>query len=141
MTEIRVEQRIAAAPATVYRYLTESEKWVLWQSESAQLDARPGGIFLLEMENGMRARGQFTQLIADKRVEFTWGWIDRPGIPPGSTTVVIDLIEEEGGTLVVLTHRDLPEDEVSSHLEGWKLHLPRLARLLDGPGPIAPGTG
>ncbi len=104
---------------------------MLWQSQAAELDARPGGIFLIEMENGMRARGQFTELIEARRVEFTWGWIDRPEIPPGSTKVVIDLIEEEGGTLVVLTHRDLPEDEVPSHREGWSLHLPRLAKALD----------
>lgn len=127
MSEIRVEQRIAAPPSTVYRYLTESEKWVLWQSQTADLDARPGGIFVLEMENGMRARGQFIELIPDVRVVFTWGWVDRPGIPPGSTEVTVDLVDEGGETLLILTHRDLPDDEVESHREGWMLHLPRLA--------------
>ena len=74
MNEIVVEQQIAASPATVYRYLTESEKWVLWQGETAELDATPGGIFALGMPNGMKARGQFTELVQDRRVEFTWGW-------------------------------------------------------------------
>ena len=131
MGEIRIEQRIAASPATVYSYLTESEKWVLWQSKTAELDARPGGIFLLEMENGMRARGQFTELIADRRVEFTWGWVDRPEIPPGSTTVTIELYEEDGGTLLILTHHNLPDDEIPSHRAGWQLHLSRLGGVLE----------
>lgn len=129
MSEIRVEQRIAAPPSTVYRYLTESEKWVLWQSQTADLDARPGGSFELEMENGMRARGQFTELIPNARVVFTWGWVDRPGIPPGSTEVTVDLVDEDGGTLLILTHRALPDDEVAAHREGWKNHLPRLAEV------------
>lgn len=129
MSEIRVEQRIAASPSTVYRYLTESEKWILWQSENADLDPRPGGHFLLEMENGMRARGQFVELVPDARVVFTWGWVDRPGIPPGSTEVTVELIEEDGGTLLILTHRALPDDEVTAHREGWLLHLPRLAEV------------
>ncbi len=129
MSEIRVEQRIAAPPSTVYKYLTESEKWVLWQSQTADLDPRPGGHFVLEMENGMRARGQFTELIPDARVAFTWGWVYRPEIPPGSTEVTVDLVDEDGGTLLILTHRALPDGEVSAHREGWMLHLPRLAEV------------
>jgi uncharacterized protein YndB with AHSA1/START domain len=133
MTEIVVEQHIKAPPSTVYRYLTESDKWALWQSETAHLDAREGGIFSVVMENGMRARGQFMELVANRRVVFTWGWVGRPGIPPGSTVVSIDLIEDNGGTLLILTHRNLPEDEVDAHRAGWELHLPRLAEVATGP--------
>ena len=77
----------------------------------------------------MRARGEFVELEADRRVVFTWGWIDRPEIPPGSTVVSIDLIEDGAGTLLVLTHRELPEDEVAPHRAGWEMHLPRLAEV------------
>lgn len=98
MTEITLEQRIAAPPSTVYRYLTESDKWRLWQGTDAQLDARPGGIFSMVMGNGMNARGQFVELVQDERVVFTWGWIDQPGIPPGSTTVEVTLSADDDGT-------------------------------------------
>ena len=127
MTEIVVEQHIAAAPPVVYRYLTESEQWSKWQGESAELDARPGGIFSLVMGNGMNARGQFTELVPDTKVVFTWGWVDRPGIPPGSTVVSIDLKAEAEGTLLVLTHSNLPTSEMSEHRAGWEQHLPLLA--------------
>ena len=142
MTEIVVEQRIAASPSTVYGYLTESEKWSLWQGASASLDAKPGGIFSMVMGNGMNARGQFVELVPNQRVVFTWGWIDRPGIPPGSTTVEIDLSDDGDGTLLVLTHRSVPADEVSMQRMGWAHYLPRLALVAagDDPGPdVGPG--
>lgn len=129
MAEIVMEQRIEASPSTVYRYLTEAERWALWQGESANLEARRGGLFSLVMANGMNARGQFTELVPGERVSFTWGWIDRPGIPPGSTLVTIELIPEDEGTRLVLTHSDLPVDEVSEHRAGWEHHLPVLAEV------------
>ena len=142
MTEISVEQHIAAPPSTVYRYLTESDMWAKWQGASASLDAKPGGLFSLVMGNGMNARGQFVELVPGKRVVFTWGWIDRPGIPPGSTTVEIALSEEADGTLLVLTHREIPVDEADMQKMGWIHYLPRLALVASGadPGPdVGPG--
>lgn len=129
MTEISVQQQIAAPPSTVYRYLTESHLWSEWQGSTAQLDARQGGIFSIVMPGGMNARGQFTELVPDVRVVFTWGWVDRPGIPPGSTIVTIDLTPTEDGTLLTLTHTNLPVEESEHHLEGWKTMLPQLATL------------
>ncbi len=130
MSQITVEQRIEAPPPTVYRYLTEAELWSKWQGSDADLDARRGGIFALLMPNGMRARGQFTELVPDQRVVFTWGWVDRPGIPPGSTVVTIDLAPDGNGTVLRLTHADLPTDEVDPHLTGWKQHLGSLAQTV-----------
>jgi uncharacterized protein YndB with AHSA1/START domain len=139
MRDIVLKQRIEASPSTVYRYLTESEQWSLWQGESASLDAKRGGIFSMVMGNGMNARGQFVELVPDKRVVFTWGWVDRPGIPPGSTTVEIELSEEADGTLLVLTHREVPSDESAMQEMGWTHYLPRLAAVAAGenPGPDA----
>jgi uncharacterized protein YndB with AHSA1/START domain len=142
MTEVVVEQRISAPPSVVYRYLTESKEWSRWQGASASLDARPGGIFSMVMGNGMNARGQFVELVPDERVVFTWGWVDRPGIPPGSTTVEIVLKGSGTDTIVVLTHRDIPADEAPLQQMGWTHYLPRLAIVASGadPGPD-PGPG
>ena len=131
MTEITVEQVIKAPPATVYRYLTESDLWSSWQGSEANLDAKRGGLFSLIMPNGMKARGQFTELVPDTRVVFTWGWVDQPGIPPGSTVVTIDLAASDEGTLLRLTHTDLPSAEAPPHRDGWEQHLEALADLLD----------
>jgi uncharacterized protein YndB with AHSA1/START domain len=140
MTEIVLEQRIAASPATVYRYLTQADKWKLWQGVDAKIDARVGGLFSMFMANGMNARGQFVELVPYRRVVFTWGWVDRPGIPPGSTTVQIDLSRDGEETLVVLTHRSVADGEVGMQRMGWSHYLPRLAMVAAGEDP-GPDTG
>ncbi len=61
---------------------------------------------------------------------FTWGWTDHPGIPPGSSTVEMRIDGE--GSLMTLTHRDLPDDEVVVHTTGWDHYLPRLAAVAEG---------
>ena len=138
MTEpIIVTRRIAAHPSVVYAYFTDSDKWVRWQGVNATIEARPGGIFALAMANGTTARGEFVELVPDHRVVFTWGWIDHPGVPPGSSTVEIDLVSEGEATLLRLTHRDLPPDEIAIHNAGWNHYTARLAITAEGgePGP------
>ena len=132
VSELRVEQFVAASPATVFQYFTEASKWAEWQGESATVDPRPGGRFSLVMSNGQRAEGEFLEIDPDMRVVFTWGWIGHPDVPPGSTRVEIDLAEEPTGTRVILTHRYLPADELRPHREGWTTYLPRLAEVVSG---------
>lgn len=142
MTEIVVQQRIDAPPSTVYRYLTESEKWRLWQGVDAAVDSREGGRYSILMANGMSATGEFVELVPNEKVSFTWGWVDSPGIPPGSTVVEISLQAVDGGTLLVLTHRSVPAGELDMHRKGWDHYTSRLAQAASGmdPGPD-PGLG
>lgn len=129
---IVVTQQIDAPPDVVYAYLTESAKWAKWQGEDATVDARPGGIFVLTMPNGTTARGQFIELVPDQKVVLTWGWVDHPGVPPGSSTVEIEITSENGGSLVTLTHRGVPDEERELHTQGWEHYLPRLAKVAQG---------
>lgn len=132
MTEIVLEQRIKAPRQEVYDFLTRSSAWTLGHAASAEIEAEPGGIFSIVMPDGANARGRFTELVPVERLEFTWGWVDRPGIPPGSTVVSIDLTEEDDGTLLTLTHRNLAADEAPPHREGWAHFLSEFARILEG---------
>jgi hypothetical protein len=65
-----------------------------------------------------------------------------PELPPGSTIVEIDLEETGDGTLIRLTHRELPADQADVHRMGWAHYMERLARCAagDDPGPD-PGPG
>jgi hypothetical protein len=51
--------------------------------------------------------------------------------------VEVELIPQGDGTLVRLTHRDLPPGEVPAHQAGWSHYLDRLAVCAGGgdPGP------
>ncbi len=134
---LRLDRRIAARPADVYRYLTDSVRWARWQGAEAEIEPVPGGRFRMTMTGGAVAEGTFVELVADRRVVFTWGWRGSPSVPPGSSTVEIDLAPDGDGTLLRLTHRGLPSDERPIHDAGWAHYLPRLASAARGedPGP------
>ncbi len=86
----------------------------------------------MTMPDGTRARGEFVELVQGERVVFTWGWVDHPGVPPGSSTVEIVIIPDEDGSVVTITHLGLPDDEVELHRMGWEHYLPRLAAASEG---------
>jgi uncharacterized protein YndB with AHSA1/START domain len=134
---IRVEQRIDAPPSAVYRYLTESNLWSRWQGESADLSPVPGGRFEVTMAEDQVVQGTYVVVEPGARVVISWGWRGHPRMPPGMTTVEFDLIEDGQGTIVRLTHRGIPSDDLPLHQQGWSMFLPRLATAAtDGdPGP------
>ena len=135
MSEIVLEQRIEASTAEVYAYLTDETRWKRWQGADATLDPQVGGVFSVLMANGMNARGEFVELVPDRRVVFTWGWVGYDNLPPGSSTVEIDLRPDGDATLLVLTHRSLPDEELPMQRAGWIHFLPRLAIVATGGDP------
>jgi uncharacterized protein YndB with AHSA1/START domain len=135
VSEIVLEQRIQAAPADVYAYLTDAAKWKRWQGSDATLDPRVGGVFSVLMANGLNARGEFVELVPDRRVVFTWGWIGYENLPPGSSIVEIELRADGDATILVLTHGSLPEEELPQQRMGWIHYLPRLAVAAAGGEP------
>jgi uncharacterized protein YndB with AHSA1/START domain len=135
VSEIVLEQRIQATPADVYAYLTDEAKWKRWQGTDATLDPRVGGVFSVLMANGLNARGEFVELVPDRRVVFTWGWIGHENLPPGSSTVEIELRADGDATILVLTHGSLPDEELPQQRMGWTHYLPRLAVAAAGGEP------
>jgi uncharacterized protein YndB with AHSA1/START domain len=94
----------------------------------------------METPDGRTARGQFIELIPTERVVFSWGWTDMPGLAPGSTTVEIDLIPRDDGTLIRLRHLGLAPEEAVMHDMGWRHYLARLSSASAGEDP-GPDTG
>jgi hypothetical protein len=56
----------------------------------------------------------------------------RQSVEPGSTTVEYELMPNGAGTLLRLTHRDLPGAEAAGHRHGWDHYLERLAAVAAG---------
>jgi uncharacterized protein YndB with AHSA1/START domain len=134
---IQVERRVAAPPSAVFRYLTESDLWSRWQGEAAELEPTPGGHFEVRMAEGQVVEGEFVAVEPDRRVVVTWGWQQHPRMPPGTSTVEFELTSDGDGTLVRLTHRGIPPEDVPIHRAGWDMFLPRLEIAVSGgdPGP------
>lgn len=134
---IHIERRIAAPASAVFRYLTESQLWARWQGETAELDARPGGRFRVRMGEGQVVEGAYVAVEPNARIVITWGWVGHPRMPPGTTTVEFELVEDGPDTIVRLTHRGIPSEDLPLHREGWESFIPRLAAAAEGgdPGP------
>ena len=78
------------------------------------------------------------------RLAYSFGWDGSEAVPPGSSLVEIDLIEQPpDGTLLRLTHTGLPNaDQCAGHADGWAHYLGRLAQAAAGrdPGPGSRGA-
>jgi uncharacterized protein YndB with AHSA1/START domain len=124
---------IAARPETVFRLLTDPKEYVRWKGKVAELEPRPGGTFHVDFMNDKDVvDGKFVEVIPFRRVVFTWGWKGNPMVPPGSSTVEIDLEPDGQGTRLRLVHRGLPEQAIPTHTEGWDFFLPRLINAAEG---------
>jgi uncharacterized protein YndB with AHSA1/START domain len=129
---------IAASPETVWEFLVDPEKLKRWKGIDVNLDPQPGGVYYCEVIPGHKARGEFVELDKPNRLVFTWGWEGNEGVPPGSSTIEIELASDGDGTSLRFVHTDLPNAEaVASHAHGWDHYLPRLEIAAAGGDPGA----
>ncbi|OBF61719.1 polyketide cyclase [Mycobacterium sp. 852002-51971_SCH5477799-a] len=129
---IRVDQFVAAPPATVWRFLTEPALLKLWWADG-QVAAVAGHQFMLDMPG--YGKQPCTVLEVDPphlfAYTFTAAW-----------TLTWRLEAEGGGTRVLLEHSgfDLDDNRMAKAFErmgpGWRdVVLPRLAALGARPAP------
>jgi uncharacterized protein YndB with AHSA1/START domain len=144
-TETHVVEReltIEASPETVWQFLVDPDKASAWMGQSASLDPRPGGLYRVDVIPGHTARGEFVEVDPPRRLVHTWGWEEGESgpnpVPPGSSTIEIELIPEGAWTRLRFVHRDLPDTAATeSHAHGWDHYLARLVVAAAGgnPGP------
>ena len=132
------ETHIAAPRASVFAFLTDPDKIVQWMGTEATTEVHPGGLYLLKGVGSATARGAFREVVPVHRLAYSFGWETNDEVPPGSSLIEIDLIEQDGGTLLRMTHSGLPSAEQrASHDKGWAHYLGRLTNFAAGkdPGP------
>ncbi len=138
MAELTREVLMDASPSTIFPFLVDPAKHVLWMGTEAELNPTAGGAYRVLVNGKHPGVGEFLEVVPDKKVIFTFGW-DKPDhpIPAGSTEVEITLVPEGDKTMVRFVHRGLPEDAVSDHTKGWDHYLERLSVVSSG-GQVAP---
>ena len=125
---IEITQRIEAPPDVVFAYLTDSRRFVKWMGVGAQLDARPGGRYRIDVDGEHIASGEYQVVEPPRRLVMSWGWEGHPTVPPGSTTVEITLTPERDATILRLRHLGLPDEgERRLHTDGWTQYMSQLA--------------
>jgi uncharacterized protein YndB with AHSA1/START domain len=136
---VRREQHVAAPPAAIFALMTDPEKILRWMGTQAQIEPQPGGLYLVNVTGARFARGEFREVVPVHRLAYSFGWEGSEAVPPGSSLVEIDLIEQPpDGTLVRLTQTGLPTaEQCVDHGKGWAHYLGRLAQAAAGrdPGP------
>jgi len=131
-TAVEREVEIGTSPETVWEFLVDPGKLPRWfGSGHATLDPRPGGQYRVDGIVGNIANGEFVELDPPRRLVHTFGWEPKGGVenpvPPGSSTIEIELEPSGDGTLLKFRHYGLPDaDAVRQHSFGWDHYLARL---------------
>lgn len=121
------EIHIAASPATVFAFLTESDKMLRWMGVECVFEPHPGGAYRCNVDGENIAAGEVIEIVPNSRVVYSWGWEGGEELPPGASRVEITLEEVTGGTRLVLRHSGLSAHLAERHGEGWDHYTARLS--------------
>ena len=116
-------------PDEAFALITQPERLRRWQTVSASVDLRAGGVYRWTVTPGHVASGTFKEVVPGERIIFGWGWDGNSDLPFDASTVTITVEPAEGGTRVTLVHEGLTEDQAASHADGWNHYLERLEQL------------
>lgn len=131
MAEYRTSIDIAADPDAVFDHLVTEAGLTAWMGVPGAIEAEPDGAFIVDIA-GYPVRGRYLEVHRPTRVVFTWGFAGSDDLPPGASTVSVDLVPTPGGTRVELAHTDLPETQVPGHARGWAHYAERLVLAASG---------
>ena len=132
-------RKLDAAPAKVWRALTEPEMMKRWMAPDdafkvpvAETQVRVGGRYHIVMisPDGEEhdVSGVYREIVPNKKLVYTWAW---KTTPERESVVTIELRAAGGGTELTLTHRQFAdEDARNRHEHGWKGCLARLERAV-----------
>ena len=132
MPDLTTSIDIEAPPEVVFAHLVTPEGMLAWMGQHAELDARPGGVFAVDIE-GTPVRGEYLEVDPPHVVVVSWGVPGNEVLPAGSSRVEFRLTPIATGTRLDLTHTGLPTAEQPKHATGWAHFLPRLAQAATSP--------
>ena len=92
------------------------------------LDARVGGSFQFDLENGNSIIGTYLAIVPPEKLVFTWSG----RVPPDMESIVtVDFLDQGSVTELVLTHEGLSSPEQQAVAEGgWPTMLDALTEVL-----------
>lgn len=129
---LRKEIFIECRPETLFPFFIDPEKMIRWMGRQVLLEPVLGGKYRISINEGNVAIGEYKEIVKNKKVVMTWGWEGSDIMPPGSSTVEFILEGKEKGTLLVLTHYDIPVEKVPSNKKGWTHYMERMKLLGEG---------
>jgi len=139
---VLVLSRSFAAPRSrVFRAFTERDQVKQWFGPegytigACAMDIRVGGAYRIVMRSPKgdehTVRGEYQEISKPDRLVFTWAWEDDEGELGPETVVTVSFAENDGKTLVRLSHRRFESKKArDAHKGGWASTLVCLAEFL-----------
>jgi uncharacterized protein YndB with AHSA1/START domain len=121
---------IQAAPQTVFSFFTDNDRWASWWGAGSTIDPRTGGRVYIRHANGIESSGEVVEIVAPKRIVFTYGFDSGNPIPPGSSRVTIDLSPLGAATRLELRHEFAEPGPRDEHVQGWRYQLSVFANVV-----------
>ncbi len=137
-----LRRRYKATPDVVYQLWTRPEFLAKWLRPSSdfrhqmiEVDARVGGKYRIAFESPEGrvdvVAGEYLEVTPGRRLSFSWMWEppnEHAGIP---SEVVVDFLDIDGETELVLTHRISDAEMRESHTMGWSGALDQIPDAID----------
>jgi uncharacterized protein YndB with AHSA1/START domain len=99
----------------------------------AEVDARPGGTYLLVMQppagDPMRLVGSFQEVLRPERLVYTWRW-DAPWSDGHESLVTVEFLDRGNETEVVVRHEHFGPEGEDPYRTGWEGGLHKLEALV-----------
>jgi uncharacterized protein YndB with AHSA1/START domain len=125
VTDFATSIDIDAPPEVVFAHLVTPDGMLAWMGQHADLDARPGGVFAVDID-GTPVRSEYLEVDPPHAVVVSWGVPGNDLLPAGASRVEFRLTPIARGTRLDLTHSGLPAVEQPKHAAGWAHFLDRL---------------
>ena len=133
-TTLVLRRSFTASRQRVFRAWVEPEALESWLRPRGMamtvrvIDARVGGSFRFELENGSSIVGTYLRIVPYEKLVFTWSG---EVIQGRETIVTLDFLDQGSVTEVVLTHEGLSTSNLRMLFEGgWPPLLDALASVL-----------
>ena len=136
---LSIVRKLNAAPAKVWRAITEPERLKQWMAPSdafripvVETDLRVGGRYHIVMHapDGQvhDVSGVYREIVSGRKLVYTWAW---KSTPERQSVVTIELRAAGGGTELTLKHEQFFDAEARDHhQQGWMGCLARLERAV-----------
>jgi uncharacterized protein YndB with AHSA1/START domain len=136
---VQIRRTVRAKRDRVFRAWTDAEDLKRWWGPGefttpvAEVDARPGGSYLLVMQpphgDAMRLVGTYREVDPPERLVYTWRW-DTPWSDGHESVVTVEFVDKGDDTEVVLTHDHFGPEGEDPYRDGWEGGLDKLERTV-----------
>jgi len=122
---------IQASRETVFRFFSDSARWASWWGAGSTIEPRIGGRVHICHPGGVEVVGEILAITPPERIVFTYGNANGTPIPPGGSTVTIELERQAaGGTRLQLTHTFAETGPRDEFVQGWRFQLALFSNLV-----------